>query len=208
MKTVIAKSTLMVFTLVLTGMVAEAQFDSKSEKSRYPNELPNLQLYASAKWIAILPYVSTRDDVERILGAPARVYDRRFYLKKFDDYLVGYDHDLDWIIIVTYIAESDSLPPSLVGRVSDISLYPRKGISLEGFEFPRAFQRSTYENNKTELTVYSDKFGLKYSVYSRVSAGDSHKIGDLEAIKYGASDEDQAKAAPPPGRGNLQDFDY
>jgi hypothetical protein len=197
MKRIISKSTLILFALVLTGIVTRAQFDLSREKSRYPNELPNLQLYESAKWKSIVPYVSTRDDVERALGAPARVYDQRFYVKKFDDYLVGYDHNLDWIIIVTYIAEGGSLPPSLVGRVSDISVYPRKRISLQGMEFPPAFTRSTYENNKTELTVYHDKFGLKYSIYSRVSAGDSHEIGDLEAIEYGVSDEDEAKAAHP-----------
>ena len=197
MKRIISKWTLIFFTLVLTGIVAQAQSDSASEKLRYPNELPNLRLYASAKWRSIVPYVSTRDDVERILGAPAHLYDQRFYIKKFDDYLVGYEYDLDWIIIVSYIAEGGSLPVSLVGHVSEISLYPRKRISLHGVKFPPAFTRSTYENSKIELTVYYDKFGLKYSIYSRVSAGDAHEIGDLEAIEYGVSDEDEAKAAHP-----------
>lgn len=197
MKGIISKSTVIIFTLVLTGIVIRAQSDSAREESRYPNELPNLRLYESAKWKSIVPYVSTRDDVERALGPPARVYDQRFYVKKFEDYLVGYDHNLDWIIIVTFIAEGGSLPPTLVGRVSDISLYPRKPISLQGVEFPPAFKRSTYENDKTELTVYHDKFGLKYSIYSRVSAGDGHKIGDIEAIEYGVCDEDEVKAAHP-----------
>src|SRR5947199_7394214 len=120
MKRIIFKLTLILFALVPTGIVIRPQSEPAHEKSRYPNELPNLQLYSSSKWKVIIPYVYTRDDVERILGAPARIYDHRFYVKKFDDYLVGYDHDMDWIIIVTYIAEGGSLPGAFVGGVANI----------------------------------------------------------------------------------------
>lgn len=178
-------------SLLLTGAVT-ASAQSRAEKTvRYPNELPNLQLYAKGKWQLIIPYVSSRTDVERLLGTPTRIYDSRFYVTEFDDYLVGYDHDQNWVFVVTYVA-GDCASPALVGRVANITLYPRQRISLQAVNFPEAFSRSTYENGKIAINVYSDKFGLRYSVYTRVSVGDGHNVGDLQAITYGASSEEES----------------
>ena len=79
-------------------------------EARYPNELPNLKLFASAKWRSVIPHVSTRADIERIMGEPSRIFDPRFYVPKFDDYLVGYDYDKDWIVEFIFIASCVSEP--------------------------------------------------------------------------------------------------
>src|SRR5712691_4144990 len=58
----------MLFALIFT--VGQAQQLSAKGGRPYPNELPNLKLYQDAKWKSVQPYISTRADVDRILGEP------------------------------------------------------------------------------------------------------------------------------------------
>jgi hypothetical protein len=181
--------------LVTALIVANAQQLSSEGKLRYPNELPNLKLYQEARWNSILPNVSTRDDVERILGKPLPIYDERFYVEKFNDYLVGYDYDADWIIFVHYWGEGGDVPASAVGRVADITLHPRKRVSLRGVKFPSAFSASGYidRRSKSEGKTYYDSSGLTYSIYAKDTSDGRHLEGDLKVIVYGPPDKADEK---------------
>jgi hypothetical protein len=179
--------------MFLAATFALGQIEQSSFKGSYiyPNELPQLKLYQEAKWSALEPYVSTRADVDRILGEPVPVYD-----ELLRDYVNGYEYDGEWKVVITYIGQGGDLPDSLVGRVSHITLYPQKRVSLRGVEFLPTFSRYTYKDRRdsnVEGIVYYDKFGLRYSVYSKDSPDGRVHAGDLYLIIYGPSDEQTAK---------------
>lgn len=188
----------MILLFALLFMTVKAQQPRVEKPPRYPNELSKLKLYQSAKWKNIVPHVSTRDEVEQIMGEPEPIYDQRFYDKKFNDYLVGYDYDSDWIVMISYIGEYGDLR-HLVGRVFDIRLYPKKRISMEGVKFSSAFiPSSTIDRvHNEEFTEYYDKFGLYYSIYAKNSPDGQHLAGDLKLIKYDVADkEEESESAP------------
>jgi hypothetical protein len=176
----------------LLCVVGQARQTPLPNTSHYPNELPGLKLYQSARWKQVVPHVSTRAEVERILGEPEPIYDQRFYDAKSNDYLVGYDYDADWIVIITYMGEyGDSR--HLAGRVSDVRLYPKKRVSMRGVKFPPDFlaSRTWIKDRSEEYTDYSDKFGLYYSIYAKDSPDGQHLAGDLRVIGYRAPDEEE-----------------
>src|SRR2546425_12452683 len=99
-----------VFVLVTVTVVFGQGAKSPSpDKLPYPNELPILRIYHDAKWKGIEPYISTKDDVDRLLGKPVLVYDDMLRAN-----VSGYDCDPDWRIVVSYIAKGGDLPDSLV----------------------------------------------------------------------------------------------
>ena len=174
----------MFMALALTLMAGQAQHPSPEDESPYPNELPSLKLHEKARWKPIRPYVSTRDDVKRILGEPVDVY--------VDELgsVPGYKYDPDWTIVILY----NGNPPEVDGRVNSIILYPNKRISMEGVEFPSAFMKYPFGwsdgSRKVSGMIYDDeKFGLKYSIYATDSADGRFHAGDLQLIKYEASKE-------------------
>ena len=184
------KLTCIVVFMLLAATLITAQADHSSKAgSPYPNELPNLKLYQQAKWKAIQPYISNRADVDRILGEPVSVYQ-----KSFGGYVNGYEDDPDWTIVVFYLGKGGDLPASLEGRVSDITLYPKKRVSLKGAEFPPAFRKySSRDDADVQTTVHYDEFGLRYSVYATESTDGSFHAGDLKLIIYGPSNADTEK---------------
>lgn len=177
------------FILLVAPLVAAQSERSSTAVSRYPNELPVLQLYQQAKWKAIQPYVSTQADVDRILGQPVSLYQ-----KSRGQYVNGYEDDPDWTIIVSYLGKGGDVPASAEGRVSHIYVYPKKRISLKRADFPPIFKRlSLRGGHDGETTVYYDEFGLRYSVHEADSADGSIRAGDLEVIIYGPSEADVEK---------------
>jgi hypothetical protein len=196
MKRNISQAILLFFTLALFVVVARAQSGSSNKKSPYPNELPGLALYRESKWKSIEPYVSTRADVERVLGEPMPVYSEsmRAWTMGYE-----YDHDCpDWRIIIVYIGEGGSLPDSLVGHVLNIRLEPKRRVSLKDTVFPEVFLKGYSKDrvNKKEFFTYDDSDGLHYSVSAKDSADKRIHKGDLEVIIYGASEETEAKYRP------------
>jgi len=175
--------------LALIFTVGQAQQLSSKRESPYPNELPNLKLYEDAKWKSLQPYISTRVDVDRILGEPVLVYDETLH-----SYVNGYEYDPDWRIVIAYVGKGGDLPNSLNGRVSHITLYPKKRVSLEGVEFTSAFRRYIYGTDGGMTgTVYYNEFGLRYSTFVKDSADGRFHAGDLNLIIYGPSDADTKK---------------
>jgi hypothetical protein len=171
-------------------VVAAAQTESQPKRLCYPNELPNLKLYEDAKWNALKPYVSTADDVDKLLGKPVRVFDYRLHR---DDW--GYDYDPDWTIFVDVLGSDPDLTDSVRGRVVHVYLNPKRRVSLIGADFS-AFKAYTFTDSRDPSvggTVYYDKFGLRYSVYAKDTADGRFHAGDLESIIYGPSDEETSK---------------
>jgi hypothetical protein len=178
---------LLVFALCnLVLVAAQARQSLSKGQSPYPNELPNLKLYREAKWNSLQPYVSTIDDVEKLLGEPVPMLDDRLHGE------FGFEYDPDWTIVIDVVGKGGDLPDSVAGRVSLIYLHPKKSVSLVGADFS-AFRGYTYREGNEEGTVYYDKFGLRYVVYEKDTADGRFHAGDLKSIMYGPSDEATAK---------------
>jgi hypothetical protein len=177
------------FVLLSATLLAGQSERASNAVSPYPNELPNLQLFKQAKWKAIQPFVSTQADVDRILGQPVSVYQ-----KSLGEYVNGYEDDPDWTIVVTYLGKGGDVPATAEGRVSHITLYPKKRVPLTRADFSSVFKRyGSRANREGEITVYYDQFGLRYSVYEADSADGSIHAGDLHVIIYGPSEVDIQK---------------
>jgi hypothetical protein len=86
---------LITILLTLSIRAGQAQQTALQDKTPYPNELPNLKLYQDAKWNSIRPYVSTVDDVEKLLGKPVTIYDDLHH-----DYIAGFQVNPDWNITI------------------------------------------------------------------------------------------------------------
>ena len=174
------------FLAVLLVLAQAGQAPSK-RGCPYPNELPTLKLYEEATWNRIKPYVSTVDDIEKVLGKPVAVYD-----ELLQTYVPGFQDDPDWTVVIDVVGENGDLPPSVAGRVMSIELYPKKNISLVGADFS-AFRGYTYKEGNEEARVYYDRFGLRYVLCAKDSADERFHAGDLKRIDYGPSDEATAK---------------
>ena len=177
-------------TFCAFALVAAQAGPSPSKGGRpYPNELPTLKIYEQAKWNSLRPYVSTVDDIEKVLGKPVAVYDELLHT-----HVPGFQDDPDWTIVIDVVGEGGDLPDSVAGLVLSVELYPKKRVSLVGADFS-AFRGATYTGRDEETTSYYDKFGLRYVVFEKDTANGRFHAGDLKRIIYGPSDETTAKYA-------------
>jgi hypothetical protein len=105
-----------VFTFFALALVAAQAGQSPSKGGcPYPNELPTLKIYEQAKWNSLKPYVSTVDDIKKVLGKPVAVYDELLHTD-----VAGFQDDPDWTIVVDVVGEGGELPDSVAGRVLSI----------------------------------------------------------------------------------------
>jgi len=170
--------------LLVVPFTAATQAQTTVEKTNpYPNELPSLKLYRDAKWNSLRPYVSTEDEIHRVLGQPEPFYDELLRTE-----IAGYDGGFNWTIVVGIVGKGGDLPDTVIDRLDHITLYPKQRVSLVGADFS-AFSITGFYNSKAKTTLYSDKFGLRYVVYAEDAADGSFHIGDLKLIEYGASQE-------------------
>ncbi len=159
---------------------------SKNE-SPYPNELPNLRLYQRSRWKSLRPYISTIDDVERVLGKPVAVYD-----ETLSTYVAGFQNDPNWVILIDVVGKDGDLPDSVAGRLLSFELHPKRRVSLAGADFS-AFRGATFTGRDEETTSYYDRFGLRYVVFEKDTANGRFHAGDLKRIEYGPSDDETKK---------------
>jgi hypothetical protein len=181
---------LIILLLTLSLKAGQAQQAALQDKTPYPNELPNLKLYHEAKWNSIQPYVSSVDDVVKLLGEPVPVYDNLIH-----GFVGGYESDPDWTIVIDILDKDPDLPDSVRGHVLSVTLYPKKRVPLSGADFS-AFSGYTYKDSRDPNvggTVYYDKFGLRYSVYAKDTIDGRFRVGDLQQIIYGPSNEETEK---------------
>jgi hypothetical protein len=179
MKTVVS-----LIALLLATVVCVAQTKSTAANDNpYPNELPTLKLYRDAKWKSLRPYVSTQEQVHRVLGEPSPFYDELLRTE-----VAGYDGGFGWTIVVSIVGKGGDLPDSVADRLGYLTLYPNRRVSLIGTDFS-AFSTNSIDNSPDKTTDYSDKFGLRYVVYVEDAADGRFHIGDLKRIEYGASNE-------------------
>jgi hypothetical protein len=172
---------------------AQAQVAAADDKNPYPNELPTLKLYRDAKWKSLRPYISTEEDIQKVLGTPARVYNQQLRTD-----VAGYDGDSDWTIFVPLVGEGGDLPDSVVDRLDEIVLYPKRRVSLIGADFSAFSSNSVLYHSDAKTTVYSDRFGLRYVVYAEDATDGSFHTGDLKLIEYGASEDERERLTRKP----------
>jgi hypothetical protein len=192
MKSMVCRALLLPIFLVGLVATARAQTGISTEESRFPNELPGFVLYRDAKWKTIEPFRSTKEEVERVLGEPVPMFS-----ESLKAWMMGYENDPDWRLIVIYVGEGSSLPESLTGHVLNIRLEPKKRLSLEGFVFPVEFLKGYLKDRvrNIECFTYDDRYGLHYSLYAKDSPDGRFHKGDLQVIVYGASEETEGKYA-------------
>jgi hypothetical protein len=187
------KTVVLLIALVLAAFACVGQTKSTAPNDNpYPNELSTLKLYRNAKWKSLRPYVSTQEQVHKILGEPSPFYDE---LLQTD--VAGYDGGFDWTIVVSIVGIGGELPNSVVDRLGYLTLYPKRRVSLIGADFS-AFSTNSIDNSRARTTIYSDKFGLRYVVYAEDAADGRFHIGDLKLIEYGASDAETERLTRKP----------
>jgi hypothetical protein len=129
-----------------------------------------------------VPQVSTKEDVDMVLGKPVPIMIDGF------GWIGGHDYDPNWKIVVFYVGKDDGRPRSLVGRLGSVCLWPKRRISLNGVAFPPVFEKSGLRDERgVDFTVYGDGLGLSYSVYDHDSRDGRIHAGDLSQISYSAS---------------------
>ena len=175
---------LLVVAMTLSVLLTDGGGQTSSvSKAKYPNELASLKLYDESDWKAIVPYESTKEDVEGLLGPAKPIRDKRFYVQNQNDYWAGYEMENGWILIVTYLAKG-GVPENLIGRVSHITLYPTVNIEVRNTDIPKTLKNYSLRDNGVRKCVYFDEFGLRYTF--RLTTGPELI---LESVRYGASDE-------------------
>ena len=178
-------ASLVVLLVVGFGSVGQTKRSAAEGANPYPNELPTLKLFGNSKLKSLRPYVSTQEQVHKVLGEPSPFHEPLHPA----DVVAGYDFHFNWTIVVTIVGQGGDLPDSVVDRLAHLTLYPKQRVSLVGADFSAFTRGATLYNSDKELTDYSDKFGLQYVVYSEDSTDGTFHAGDLLFIRYGASDE-------------------
>jgi hypothetical protein len=170
----------MVVGILLAPNRGQSLLDRKRDP--YPNELPMLKLYQKAKWKSIEFNVSTKEDVEKLLGKPVPIF------REGIGWVAGYDDDPEWRSFVSYFDGGNGCEECRVGRVTEIRLAPKQRVSLSGIVFSQAFEKSgLVDVNGVEFNVYRDKFGLLYAIYKHDSQDGQVHTGDLNQVSYSAS---------------------
>jgi len=155
--------------------------------------LPTLKLYRDAKWKSLRPYVSTQEQVHKVLGEPVPFYDE---LLRTD--VAGYDGGFNWTIVVGIVGKGGDLPDSVVDRLDNLKLYPKTRVSLVGADFSAFMPMSVHNDSGADTTHYYDRCGLRYVVYAEDALDGRFHVGDLKSITYGASNEDFEKLTRKP----------
>jgi hypothetical protein len=184
------KMIVIVVTLLFVSTTCAAQTRRcvAEDKNPYPNELPTLKIYRDAKWKSLRPLVSTKADIEKVLGKPVAIYD-----ELLQSNVAGYDDDFDWTIVVSVVGKGGELPDSVVDRLADLTLYPKRRVSLVGADFSTFMPMSVHDESGGNTTVYYDACGLRYVVYSEDATNGRFHVGDLKSITYGFSQESYNK---------------
>jgi len=123
----------------------------------------------------LLPYISDRDAVIRVLGDSSRV-------------------ELNsWRIQALFVGERSSvnghpLAKNVTGRLAMVAIRPKRRVSMLNVKFPPAFDRTSGYVSEVNVScdVYRDSFGLEYWTYAEDSQ--VGKKGDLMEIRYGPSE--------------------
>lgn len=160
-----------------------------------PNELKGYEFFSKGKLKDLKLGISTIKDVEKIFG------------KKCESLC---DYDEKWNISFTYfknITKESSVDDKKIKYIPDskylntlysISLYPKKRISFNNFNFPSTFKQSSefavghdfdLKAVGSSYEVFQDAYGLSYTIYEKLEYSTKKvetksKKGDLISIDY------------------------
>jgi hypothetical protein len=174
--------------IALGPCTAPSAQSAQAGKSRYPNELTGYHLHADGKWKELEPYVSTKIDVNRVLGQPDSVF---------------FSYGPDWRVIAFYFesASIDGRPydVTLKGTLSSLKFYPIKRVTFANVVFPAVFNCNSLfaSHSPASMTSCSDNTGLNYVFYDENSKDGKILKGDLNYIEYGVDDAKEAEYKKP-----------
>jgi hypothetical protein len=176
-------ASLVILLIGAFGSAAQTKPTAAEGANLYPNELPTLKLFSNSKLKSLRPYVSTQEEVHNVLGESTPFHDGLHPT----EVVAGYDFQFDWTIVVGIVGQGGNLPDPVADRLDHLTLYPKRRVSLVGADFSAFTVNAILYNSNVTLTVYSDKFGLRYVVYAEDAADETFHVGDLKFIEYGAS---------------------
>lgn len=171
--------TLFLFVIFFsTSTLSKAQF----EDVLYPNEAQGYEFYKSGKLKELRYLVSTKDDVKRIFGENCEH---------------GCDYDESWKVSFSYVNSGWSRTttengqpqrfepsPVYVGKLSGITLYPKKRISFENVVFPEAIKCNRSNSEEARVRICMDSQILWYSLFDEDTKDGKHFKGDIINIHY------------------------
>lgn len=169
----------------------------------YPNELEGFEFFRNGILKGFTLGVSTKEDVKRIFGEECN---NQIELNELNSTTNGCDYDKNWKIMFTYLdlgmefdVDNGSIgSPKLefYGRIWDITLIPKKRISVNKNEFSKVFKpwtgkqvwcsNSSYENDNCSWSknkFYQNSNGLTYAICIKDSKKQCKK-GSLNWIEY------------------------
>src|SRR5690349_22447363 len=159
---------------VIICLLAVAVCTLGQTSKRYPHEMRGYQLWAKYNLDTLNPGVSSKSDIEAVLGAAMNKCEA-----PYDNRLTGCKLNEDWDVEYTQI-DSD------LGKLNTVTFYPRHEIRFSRSMLPGGFTlgyRKILDTIKaTRFIEYSDSFGLKYVVVNE-SGDPKYKKGDLFYIE-------------------------
>lgn len=156
----------------------------------YPNELPGLRFYQTAKWRKLNPVLSTIADVRALLGNPDKATDLANATGPYpgDEHVTSvvftYSRVMQGWDILIYLRNSCGVDAE-TPRLCSVDLLPHKRTPFAQMEFPSEFVRKHVTAVDAAWDEYSDGSGLRYEVYSTKTPYGNELPGDLNRISYG-----------------------
>jgi hypothetical protein len=182
---------------------SDDQFKAPGQLNNYPNELEGYRFFDRGKLKGIRLTISTREDVKNSFGADCESV---------------CDYNQNWEVRFTYFNDfhrETTVKDKRVKIVSkeeyadklySITLSPKSEILFDKVIFPPKFKKSTVytaahygSGGGTNSThdIYTDRFGLKYSVLVRISLTTIKNLkwrkGELTSIEYTIPDKLEEK---------------
>ncbi|HLM00283.1 MAG TPA: hypothetical protein VK400_04450 [Pyrinomonadaceae bacterium] len=153
--------------------------------ARYPNELKGFELMKTSKLSALVPGVSTEQEIKKI----AAFHDE--CKSPYHELTSACRFDENWDVSIIQTGEGDGY-----GNLSAVMFYPRRRIPFSKIKFSRQFEKSAmgivHSINASEFISYSDKYGLSYVIVDE-SGDEKYKKGDLFYIEYGIPEEKKSR---------------
>jgi len=110
-----------------------------------------------------------------------------------------YDIDDDWEFLVYFVRyciyDGPALPASMSDRLCTADLLPKKPVRFDAIEFEAAFKKPHVTGVDAAWDELADSSGLVYEIYTTRTLYGFKQPGDLNRIKYVASNEILAKYA-------------
>lgn len=179
---------LLVFLLTVTAV--------SGQQYSYRNEVRGFELFQNGSWKTLVPYVSTKEDVEKVFGQSCEK---------------ACDYDGNWRLVVMYVGPVwgysqkyqkgvQCVEEKMFGKYSSLIFYPKRRITRDKFRFGKQFDKGMGGDSHGVPSVshyYADSLGLIYQFSAENTYDKRYRKGDLVSIQYTSSVEDYEKHGRP-----------